>query len=417
MKVFSIFAAAAILSFNAAFAQTPAVSHAHVAPIPRGYLHTDRSQIVDSQGHPVRLDCVGWSGGNGARAIPDDFRQYRQLTRAAASGFNCLRLLTNDASFEEGAWGIAPLDAVVQDAGKVGLKVIIDHHNDEGGHNRRDTWGAQQVNGLWFDSGPGTDGTDGGGNKGTVTAARFQQDWVKLARHFAGNDTVIGFDLDNEPTIGGSKEHATVINWGGGGPTDIWAMCTNVGNAVEKADPGVLIICEGPQNYSGTFAGGGGTAPEGDLTMVATKPVVLQTPNHVVYSVHIYPREVSGVKVDSGPQVVKDMNHAWGYLVNRNIAPVWIGEMGASMNSADDTVWANMMIAYVNGKYAAQGGPVVLPGQEGVGTDWWSLLDCPGCEPSGWLKADNKTPKPAQAAVTIQFRPMLPPAKTRAVPQ
>ncbi len=248
-----------------------------------------------------------------------------------------------------------------------------------------------------------------------MTAAKFQQDWVTLARHFAGNDTVVGFDLDNEPTMSGSKKYArTVINWGDGGPTDIRAMCTNTGNAIEKTDPGVLIICEAPQNYVGTFAGGG-TAPEGDLTMVATKPVILKMPNQVVYSVHIYPKEVSGVKVDSGPQVVKDMNHAWGYLVNKDIAPVWIGEMGASMNSADDTAWANMMIGYVNGKYGSQGGPVIPPGGQGVGTDWWELPDCtpapqspapPECEPDGWLKADEKTPKPGQAAVTIQFRPM-----------
>ncbi len=113
-----------------------------VAMIPHGYLHTRRSQIVDSHGNPVRLDCVGWGGGHVANGIPEHFQEYRQMTRAAAKGFNCLRLLTNDASFEENAAGPAPLadlDAIVQYAGKLGLKVIIDHHNDEGGHNVKTT--------------------------------------------------------------------------------------------------------------------------------------------------------------------------------------------------------------------------------------------------------------------------------------
>src|SRR6185312_2001729 len=136
-----------------------------------------------------------------------------------------------------------------------------------------------------------------------------------------------------------------------------------------------------------------------------TKPVILKRPNQVVYSVHIYPKEISGVKVDSGPQVIQEMNQAWGYLMNKNIAPVWIGEMGSSMKTADDAAWAKMMIDYTNGRYGAEGGPVVRPGQQGVGTDWWSLPNCPDdYQPNGWLEPDNRTPKPDQSAVTMQFK-------------
>ncbi len=134
-------------------APAAASQSAPVTLIARGYLHTNRSRIVDSHGNTVRLDCVGWGGGHVANARPEHFEDYRQMTRAAATGFNCLRLLTNDASFEESNVGVAPLDAIVQYAGRLGLKVIIDHHNDEGGHNVKDNWGAQQKNGLWFDRG------------------------------------------------------------------------------------------------------------------------------------------------------------------------------------------------------------------------------------------------------------------------
>lgn len=48
-------------------------------------------------------------------------------------------------------------------AGAVGLKVILDHHTNEGGE------GGQQANGLWYDLGPGSNGNDGAGHTGTVT--------------------------------------------------------------------------------------------------------------------------------------------------------------------------------------------------------------------------------------------------------
>jgi aryl-phospho-beta-D-glucosidase BglC (GH1 family) len=117
---------------------------------------------------------------------------------------------------------------------------------------------------LWFDQGPGSDGTDGAGHAGTVTPALFKANWMRFARQYAGNPTVIGFDLHNEPHGG---------NWGQGGPTDIWAMYVEVGNAIAAVNPDVLVICEGMQNYPEN-------APEGDLRPAAAKPVVLHVPNN-----------------------------------------------------------------------------------------------------------------------------------------
>ncbi len=110
--------------------------------------------------------------------------------------------------------------------------------------------------------GPGSDGTDGSGTTGTVTAAKFQQDTVTLAKTFAGNATVIGFDLDNEPTAGS-------INWGQGGATDIQAMYTTVGNAIQAVDPGALIIAEGPQEYS---APGNNSGMNSNVTAPEARP-------------------------------------------------------------------------------------------------------------------------------------------------
>ena len=67
-------------------------------------------------------------------------------------------------------------DQLVAACKKYGLKVIFDNHNNEA---TPANWGnaAQQSNGLWFDVGPGTDGTcwstaAGRGARGAARAAR-----------------------------------------------------------------------------------------------------------------------------------------------------------------------------------------------------------------------------------------------------
>ncbi len=214
--------------------QTNAADTAATRPptlLPSGSFSTVRSQIVDQQGRPVRLACVGLNEPNFSVSMT------RQLQIVVASGFNCLRMSWVDAKMQE---DLVTIDRVAAAAGPLGLRLILDHHGNEAG-TPADGYGAQQKNGLWFDSGPGSDGTNGAGVKGTVTDARWIANWVDVARRYAGNPTVIGFDLDNEPfeTPGGAT-------WGGGGPKDIQAAYTRAGNAIQAVNPDALIICEGP---------------------------------------------------------------------------------------------------------------------------------------------------------------------------
>ena len=82
--------------------------------------------------------------------------------------------------------------------------------------------------------------SDGAGNQGTISAAKFQEDWVRFARRWGGNPTVIGFDIRNEPCA----HTKTPALWGGKGSTDIHAMYEAVGNAILAVNPDALIICE-----------------------------------------------------------------------------------------------------------------------------------------------------------------------------
>jgi Cellulase (glycosyl hydrolase family 5) len=185
-----------------------------------GFLSTSGSQIVDSSGRPQRLACVGYN--EPGSHIPGDPAGMKK------AGFNCARFPFAESRLIS---TFPMMDTIVDAATRLGLKIIFDHHVDDA----KDLCGGQQQNGLWFDVGEGSDNTDGCGNKGTVTADKFKADWVSVARHYAGNSTVIAFDLDNEPLVLGS--HATPITWGTNGPTDILKMWEEVGSAIEAADP------------------------------------------------------------------------------------------------------------------------------------------------------------------------------------
>ena len=359
--------------------------------LPSGYLSTLGSQIVDARGTPVRIASIGWDGTDGpAGAALEGLWavNYKLILRAIKEdGFNAVRIPWSDVNLDVPFTGLKKLNSVDWSKNselkglttlevfkklavyskEVGLKIIFDHHTNDGD-------GGQQPNGLWIDKGPGTDGTDGvPGKVGTIDAARFQADWVHLAKTFAGNSTVIGFDLDNEP-------HGAL--WGGGGPTDIRKMFMDVGNAIHAVNPDVLIICEPSEDY---------TSPtnEGNVSVanIGSKPVVLTIPNKVVYSVHEYPNEVTELKLDAGPEFVRHMNYAWGDVVRQHIAPVWIGEMGSDMKSDNSRAWASTLLDYMNGKDGALGGPTFTGNEQPVSGSWWKI----GVEGHGGNPDGNQT--------------------------
>jgi aryl-phospho-beta-D-glucosidase BglC (GH1 family) len=303
----------------------------------------------------------------------------------------------------KGLTGIQVIDKIVSYAGKIGLRIIFDHHtNDTGAHG----YGGQQGNGLWFDKGPGTDNTDGSGNVGTITAGQFKLDTLALAQRYRHDQTVIGYDLDNEPLSYGG----TLLTWGQGGPDDIWEMYTDLGNALLQLNPNLLIICEGPQTTTPFGNGLAGNSPEGDLSAVGgqggvpAKPVVLERPNQVVYSVHEYGPEVYDFGDNEKPSTyVPHLNRVWGYLYTQNIAPVWIGEMGSDLRNSTEQTWAQTLLDYMNGKYASQGGPAFHGEQQPVSGSWWLWGYFPGELPDGTLESDWSTPRPDQQAITDQM--------------
>jgi hypothetical protein len=156
-----------------------------------------------------------------------------------------------------------------------------------------------------------------------------------------------------------------------------------------------------------------------DLSEAHAKPVVLTVgrahPEQVVYSVHEYPKTIGAQAFDSGPEMVTARNNAWGYLEANGYAPVWIGEMGASLDGqadsadtahtptplADEQAWATDLVAYLNGQ--ALDGPRFHGEEQPIGSDWWAEGNLAGQYPDGTFT--NNTENAAQAAVYSQLRP------------
>jgi endoglucanase len=343
--------------------------------LPHGDLSTKGNQIVDHDGHPVRLACVGWN------QVHEGIGLDRQTALMAAHGFNCIRFSWVNATMQQ---DLAMIDRVVAAASKAGLRLVLDNHTNEPGHGERDAWGAQQKNGLWYDQGGASDGTDAGGNPGTTTDARFLADWQAVARHYAGNPTVIGYDLRNEPL-----DYPHMSLWGGGSNRDIRDMYIRVGNAIQAVDSTKLIVVEPPSS---------------DCRGVRKYPVTLNVPDKVVYSVHEYPGEISGQKISSGPAQIQRMNDMWGWLINENVAPVFVGEIGSSMASAESKAWAATIVPYLNG--TSPDGLRIPAGAQGVSTDWWAWGNLNGQNPNGTLQNDWRTPRPEQEAVYSKLRPV-----------
>ena len=70
------------------------------------------------------------------------------------------------------------------------------------------------------------------------TQQAWINDWVALAQRYAGNPTVIGADLHNEP-------HG-IATWGDGNPATDWRLAAEAaGNAILAANPELAHLRRG----------------------------------------------------------------------------------------------------------------------------------------------------------------------------
>jgi endoglucanase len=301
-----------------------------------GYLHTQGGEILDSAGNPVIFTGINWFGletesyaphGLWARSLDSLLDQIVQL------GFNVIRLpysnqlfdsssVPNGINYElnpdlKGLNGLQIMDKLIEGAGKRGLKVILDRHRPDSN--------AQSE--LWYTS--------------QYSQERWIQDWVMLAQRYAGNDTVIGADLHNEP-------HGKAT-WGSGDPATDWRLAAEkAGNAILAVNPNWLIIVQGVDHVGDDWYWWGG-----NLSGARQYPVQLDIPGRLVYSTHVYGPGVYPQPWFSDPTFPDNLpgiweNH-WSYLQKENIAPVVVGEFGGrSVGDDKEGVWQRTLVSYLS---------------------------------------------------------------------
>ncbi|MDE3105506.1 MAG: cellulase family glycosylhydrolase [Acidobacteriota bacterium] len=369
-----------------------------VAPgLGQGYWHTQGNQILDARNHPVRITGINWYGFETPRGIPGglDVQDYRVILKAAQqNGYNTLRLPISNEMLEhpsvpqairfanqggsintdlKGLTSVQILDKIIQYAGTLGLKVILDDHRSEAGD-------GPEMSGLWYTQ--------------AYPEGAWIADWQMLAKRYQGNPTVIGFDIRNEPHNANSGGAC----WSCGGGNDWHLAAERAGNAILAVNPHLLIFVEGVDVYENDYYWWGG-----NLEGVRSAPVELNVPNQLVYSAHDYgpvesgqPWFTPGMTDDSLRRV---WQQHWGYISEEGLAPVWIGEFGVDVTLSDvptptetmEAAWFKSMVQY-------------LADNPRLSWSYWTLN---GGDHNGLLSANyNTTPRDAgrqEALASIQF--------------
>ena len=331
-------ATGAIADAASGHAAAAAASGARALPaasgVGSGYWHTSGNQILDSSGNPVRIAGINWYGFE----TPDEIahglwaQDYHAIINDIKSlGYNTIRIPFSNQMVESpivpqnlsfyntgpintdlsGLNSLQVLDKIIAYAGQAGLKVILDDHRSEAGE-------SAEANGLWYTS--------------AYPASAWVNDWATLAKRYAGNPTVVGFDLRNEPHTPTGDTYAQGATWGTGDPnTDVRLAYEQAGNAILAADPNALIFCEGVSENPTSAGGYNSTWWGGDLAEAGQYPVTLSSPGHVVYSAHDYGPNLfqqTWFNSSTTPASLDAVwNANWGYLYSQNIAPVWVGRV------------------------------------------------------------------------------------------
>jgi endoglucanase len=295
-------------------------------------LHTSGASIVDANGRPVHLDMVNWYGAESPDYVVGGLKYQpisEIISKIVSMGFNGVRLPWSNQLWESnpavppslvaanpqfaGESARTVFEQVVRDLANAGLMVVLDDHNS----NAEWCCSSTDGNSLWYNA--------------DYPPSAWISDWKSMVAEFRNIPQVIGVDLRNEP-----RGTAT---WGGSPATNWQAAAELGGDAVQSVDPHLLVFVEGV-NYAL------------DLSGVASLPVTLDVPGHVVYEAHDYGFDFTGLT--GYDDFVSQIQADWGYLVGK--VPLWVGEFGtcntsddcvSSTDTADNGVWFSAVTRYL----------------------------------------------------------------------
>ena len=321
------------------------------------WLTTVDSHIVDMSGTEVWLTGCNWFGYNTGTNLFDgvwNCNLEESLASIADHGFNVLRVPMSAELLLQWKAGEYPkanynnaynetlnsmnsleiFDYVLTLCEQNGMKVILDIHTaktDASGHNHP----------VWY--------------RDDITVDDFVESLSWVAERYKNNDTIIGYDLKNEPH-GKASETPHAI-WNDSDSPDNWKkVAERAGNAVLDANPHALIIIEGIQIYPTDINKNNFTSTNDEdyyntwwganLMAVKKYPIDFGSEERnaqIVYSPHDYgPRVYEQPWFEGGftyDSLMKDAwYNYWLYIQEENIAPVFVGEWGGFMEG-DNLKW------------------------------------------------------------------------------
>ncbi|GMA34395.1 hypothetical protein GCM10025876_05990 [Demequina litorisediminis] len=205
-----------------------------------------------------------------------------------------------------------------------GIKVILDMHSalaDNAGHNAP----------VW--------------HAGNVTEEDFFVAWEWVAERYRDDDTIVAFDLKNEPH--GKPTESPRATWGDGGDDDWQAVASEAAARIHAVHPDALLLVEGieatpadgkdwsstdPGDYESTWWGG-------NLRLAGEQPVT-GADGKIMYSPHdygplVYEQPWFQGEFDAASLERDVWTPTWLYLHDENLSPLLIGEWGGRLGQDD----------------------------------------------------------------------------------
>ncbi len=332
------------------------------------WLTTKGSKIVDKNGTEVWLTGCNWFGYNTGTNLFDgvwNCNLKESLEAIADHGFNLLRVPMSSELLLQWKKGQYPkanynnayneelnkmnsleiFDYVLSLCEQNGMKVMIDIHTvktDAAGHNHP----------VWY--------------RDNITEADYIESLRWLAARYKDNDTIVAYDLKNEPH--GKPPETPRAIWNDSNDPNNWKkIAEKAGKAVLGENPNVLIVIEGIEIYPKDIKANNFTSENkedyritwwgGNLMGVKDYPVDLGSEafnKQIVYSPHDY-----GPTVYKQPWFEKEFTYEslkkdawtpfWLYIADEDIAPILIGEWGGFMEG-DTLKWMNCLRQLIDEK-------------------------------------------------------------------
>ncbi len=372
------------------------------------WLHTDGSRIYDMQGNEVWLTGANWFGMNCTENFPHGLWSAdidEMLSSVADRGINIIRfpvsteLLVSwmngepfecvglnaanspDYSFNpafcdaDGSTmdSMGVFDVIMKKCKQYGIKALVDIHSPashNSGHNYN----------LWYyePSAADADNMAVGFYSGEeMTEEMWIESVTWLAEKYKNDDTIIAYDLKNEPHgkrgYSGTTCPSDIAKWDGSTDSNNWAYAaTKCGNSILDVNPNALILIEGVEQYPKTDKGytydtadiwqaSADVSPwygawwGGNLRGVKDYPVDFgdaKRNKQIVYSPHDYGPSVyaqSWFNKDFTTQTLLDdyWYDTWAYIEDQDIAPLLIGEWGGHMDGAENQKWMELLRDYM----------------------------------------------------------------------